>query len=111
MKTNQIQYKDYTGTVEWSDEDGLFYGHVIGIKGLISYEGRNIRELKTDFMDGIDMYLDRCGRANLQPEKPFKGSFNVRVDSSLHRLAAEKAEEMGISLNRLVGEALKAYLN
>ena len=39
--------------------------------------------------------------------KSYKGSFNVRVPPSLHRRAAEQATVRGISLNRLVQEALE----
>ena len=34
---NTIQYKGYIGSVEFSEEDGLFYGKVMGIRSLISY--------------------------------------------------------------------------
>ena len=36
---NTIQYKGYVGSVEFSEEDGIFYGKVLGIRSLISYEG------------------------------------------------------------------------
>ena len=36
---NTIQYKGYVGSVEFSEEDGIFYGKVMGIRSLISYEG------------------------------------------------------------------------
>jgi predicted HicB family RNase H-like nuclease len=34
-----LEYKGYTGTIEYSKEDDLLYEKVLGIKGLISYEG------------------------------------------------------------------------
>ena len=36
---NTIQYKGYVGSVEFSEEDGTFYGKVMGMRSLISYEG------------------------------------------------------------------------
>ena len=41
------------------------------------------------------------------PQKPFKGSFNVRIPTDLHRKAAAKATMMGVSLNQLVQKALE----
>ena len=35
---NTMEYKGYVGSVEFSEEDGLFYGKVMGIRALISYE-------------------------------------------------------------------------
>ena len=33
---NTMEYKGYVGSVEFSEEDGLFYGKVMGIRALIS---------------------------------------------------------------------------
>ena len=42
---NLMSYRGYIGSVEFSEEDGLFYGKIQGIRSLISYEGTNAREL------------------------------------------------------------------
>ena len=34
-KANVLEYKGYTGTVEFSAEDNILFGKVIGIEGLI----------------------------------------------------------------------------
>lgn len=54
---NTLQYKGYIGSIEFSEEDNLFFGKVIGIRSLISYEGRTISELTNDFHSAIDHYL------------------------------------------------------
>ena len=46
---NTMEYKGYVGSVEFSEEDGLFYGKVMGIRALISYEGTTAHELIDDF--------------------------------------------------------------
>ncbi len=51
---NTIQYRDYVGSVEFSEEDGIFYGKVMGIRSLISYEGENAKELINDFHAAVD---------------------------------------------------------
>lgn len=45
---NTMEYKGYVGSVEFSEEDGLFYGKVMGIRALISYEGSTAAELVND---------------------------------------------------------------
>ena len=42
---NTMEYRGYVGSVEFSEEDGLFYGKVMGIRALISYEGSTAAEL------------------------------------------------------------------
>ena len=110
MSVNQLSYKGYTGTVEWSEESKVFHGRVLGIKAHMFYEGNNIDELRSDFINCIDEYIEYCNKNKLKPEKPYKGNFNVRVGSELHALALQKAEQEGISLNKLVCNALTSYL-
>jgi len=102
-----LEYKSYTGSIEYSKEDDLLYGKVLGIRGLISYEGRTGKELEEDFKEAIDTYIADCESEGITPEKPFKGSFNVRVSAKLHRKAALLAMEDKISLNNFVAESIR----
>lgn len=104
---NTMEYKGYTGSVEYSDEDGIFFGRVQFIRTSISYEGSNAEELRKDFHDGVDDYLATCKEKNIKPEQPFKGSFNVRVGRDLHRQIALEAARRGVSLNSLIISALE----
>lgn len=64
-----MEYKGYTGSVELSE---IFFGKVLGIRSLISYEGHNVDELRKDFQDGIDDYLATCAAEGIEPETPSK---------------------------------------
>jgi len=103
----QLEYKGYTGSIEYSKQDDLLYGKVLGIRGLISYEGKTGKELESDFRDAIDTYLAACKEEGILPEKPFKGSFNVRISPDLHQKAALLAREKKMSLNSFVAESIK----
>ena len=105
-----MQYKGYTGSVEFSEEDKLLYGKVQGIRSLISYEGESVEELLKDFHCAVDAYLDSCKNNNDEPEIPYKGSFNVRVKPELHQRAAIYAMTHGSTLNKIVEESMTAYL-
>lgn len=74
---NTIHYKDYIDSVEFSEEDGIFYGKVLGIRSLISYEGESAKELLDDFHGAVDDYLETCKAEGKEPETALKGSFNV----------------------------------
>ena len=101
-----LSYKNYNGTVEYSKEDNCLYGKVIGIKSLLSYEGDSVKELEEDFQNVIDTYLEDCKERNIEPEQPYKGTFNVRISPELHRNIAVYAIEHGKSLNAVVEEAI-----
>lgn len=55
---NLIEYKGYTGSIEYSKEDKLFFGKVQGIRALISYEGASATELISDFHSAVNDYLE-----------------------------------------------------
>lgn len=63
-----MEYKGYTGSVEFSEEDTLFYGRVMGIRAMISYEGTNEFELMKNFHAAVDAYLELCLAENMEPE-------------------------------------------
>ena len=104
--SNLLSYKNYNGTVEYSKEDNCLFGKVIGIRSLLSYEGDSVKELERDFQNVIDEYLDDCKGRNVDPEQPFKGTFNVRISPELHRNIAVYAIEHGKSLNAAVEESI-----
>ena len=84
---NTMSYKGYVGSVEFSENDGVFFGKVQGIRSLISYEGQTATELVNDFHGAIDEYLELCKEQHTEPETAYKGSFNVRIGSDLHKQA------------------------
>jgi len=104
---NYLNYKNYTGSIEFSEEDAVFHGKVIGIKALISFEGNSVNTIIKDFHNAVDEYLEHCALKGKEPEKPFKGSFNVRINADLHRRLALTASSRNISLNTLVEEAIQ----
>ncbi len=104
---NTIQYKNYIGSVEFSEEDGVFFGKVLGIRSLISYEGESAKELISDFHKAIDDYLELCAENGKTPEKAFKGSFNIRLSPELHKKLFIYASTQGISINKYVEETLE----
>jgi predicted HicB family RNase H-like nuclease len=102
-----LTYKDFIGSVHFSAEDEVFHGKIEGISDLITFEGQSVSELVNAFQEAVDDYIELCSEVGKEPERPFKGSFNVRIPSELHRKAAKKAAIMGISLNQLVQKALE----
>ena len=105
-----LQHRGYDGSVEFSAEDKMLHGRVLGIRDLISYGGTTVRTLEKNFRDAIDEYLVFCQRRGKEPNLPFKGSFNVRVSSELHKRAALYADQHDLKLNAVVQQALQSYL-
>jgi len=103
---NTMEYKGYVGSVEFSEEDALFWGKVLGIRALVSFEGENAHDLIEDFHGAVDDYLALCEAEGTEPEKAYKGSFNVRISPELHKAAAIAAMQNQMSLNNFVEDAI-----
>ena len=104
---NTFEYRGYIGTIEFSEEDALFFGKVMGIRSLISYEGKNANELISDFHSAVDDYLSVCEAEGREPEKAYKGSFNIRISPELHKQLVVCATSRPMSLNSFVENALR----
>ena len=108
--SNTMEYKNYIGSVEFSECDGVFFGKVMGVRAMISYEGTTAKELVDDFHGAVDDYLALCKAEGTEPERAYKGSFNVRVPPELHKQAVIYASAHRMSLNSLVESALRNSL-
>ncbi len=104
---NMMRYKGYYGSVNFDADDLIFYGKLEFINALISYEGETAKEINAAFKEAVDDYLETCTVRATQPEKPFKGSLNIRIGRELHEKAALIAKEIGCSsLNEFIKQAL-----
>jgi len=63
-----MEYKGYFGAVEFSASDNIHFGKVLGIKGLVSYEGNSLQSLKDNFKGAIDDYLELCVDEGIEPQ-------------------------------------------
>ncbi|WP_436415580.1 type II toxin-antitoxin system HicB family antitoxin [Petrimonas sp.] len=98
----QLKYKNYIGSVEYSEDDNILFGKVQGIRGVISYEGNSLSELETDFKNAVDDYLTICREKGIEPQKSFSGSFSIRISPLTHAKLAELAGDAGQSINAYV---------
>jgi len=102
-----LKYKGFTGSANVSVEDGCLHGRILFIDDIITYEGATVDELLGAFQESIDSYLAYCDRTGKAPNKPYSGSFNVRIGPELHQKAAEEAHKQGIKLNVFVYRAIQ----
>lgn len=106
-----LEYKGYKGSVEYSKEDNCLFGKVQGMsKALILYEGNTLEELRKDFEDGVDNYLEACKADGVEPAKPYSGRLNLRMSSELHSRLAAVVAATGTTINDFINKAIKNEL-
>ena len=106
-----MEYKGYHADIHYSDEDRLFVGEVFGINDLLGFHGSTVEELENMFHQSIDNYLRFCEETGKRPDKEYRGQFNVRIPSELHRSAAMYARQQNLSLNEFVTIAIQDECN
>jgi len=105
-----MKYKGYQGRVEFDDEAGIFHGEVMGLRDVVTFQGRTVNELKKAFRDSIDDYLEFCASRGEDPDKPFSGRFLLRLEPLLHRRLVEMSAEDGESLNNWIISRLEGLV-
>ncbi|MEY8317141.1 type II toxin-antitoxin system HicB family antitoxin [Oscillospiraceae bacterium 50-58] len=108
---SMLEYKGYHAKIEFDAEDMIFVGEVFGVRDSLNFHGKSIDELTEMFHQTIDNYLELCAELGRQPDKEFKGSFNVRIAPALHRQAALKAEQGHMTLNQYVEKAIESAVS
>lgn len=109
MSENIMYYRGYTAQVEYSAEDRLFTGHVVGLKhNMIDFEGESVSALTTDFHNAIEFYLQCCAEEGTDPERPAADlDLRLELPSDIHDRIARQAEASGQSLNQVIIDALQ----
>ena len=104
---NYLEHRGYLGTVDFSADDKVFFGKIQGINDLVLFEGESVLDLEKNFAEAVDDYLETCKEIGKEPNKIFKGNFNVRVDKSTHKKLFLLAAKKGLNLNQLVKKSLE----
>jgi len=102
-----IQHDGYVATIELDEEAGLFHGEVINTRDVLTFQGRTLDELRTAFADTIADYVEWCHERGKEPERPYSGTFTVRLSPDLHRRIAIAAARAGKSVNGFVSDTLE----
>jgi predicted HicB family RNase H-like nuclease len=104
---NYLHYKGYVGTVEFSEDDGVFHGKVLGIQALISFEGNTVDSIIEDFHDSINEYVGFCKAKGIRPEKTRMNTVSIKLGPALYHRASLYAQARGIQFNTLVEDAIR----
>ncbi len=105
-----LKHRGYQGSVDVSLEDKCLFGKILFIDDSVSYEGETLLELEEQFQEAVHVYLETCEELGRNPDKPYSGTFNVRVGPERHVAAVKAAYTAGMNLNEFVGQAISEKL-
>jgi predicted HicB family RNase H-like nuclease len=64
-----LQYKGYDGSVEYSAEDRILHGSLLGIRDGVVYKGSDMDSLESNFRAAVDEYLAFCAAEGKSPDR------------------------------------------
>lgn len=106
-----IIHKGYIAKIEFDEDDKVLHGRILGIRDVITFEADCVEGAIAAFEESVEEYLAFCEERNKEPEKPFSGKFNLRIDPDLHRGISLLAAANDISMNSWAIKAItKAFL-
>lgn len=102
-----MSFKGYVACVEYDDDDGVFFGRVVGLRDGVGFHADTVDGLREAFREAVDDYLETCAKVGKPPQKPYSGQIMVRVAPEVHAKAALAAELAGKSLAKWTEETLR----
>lgn len=106
-----LSHKGYSGTCEVSVEDRCLHGRVLHIRDVISYGGDTFDELEKCFIEAVDCYLDHCKEVGKSPDKPYTGTFSIRVGPDRHKKIVDTGARLGLGLNESLNYIIDWYFD
>ena len=106
MMNNMMEYKGYHTKIEFDAESMTVRGKIEGINDYVDFEAWDIFSIEVEFHSAVDDYLEFCKEVGKDPEKEYKGTFNVRISPELHKKLALCALKDGCALNAEVEKAV-----
>jgi predicted HicB family RNase H-like nuclease len=103
-----MNYKGYTASIDYSDEEGCLIGEVVGIRHIILFRGSTLSEINETFKEMIDEYLENC-KNGIEPNKP-PTEIMVPFPPELYALAHVKAESAGVTVRQFMHTAVQQFV-
>ena len=67
----RFNYKGYIGDAEYDEDCDCFYGEIINLQDVIAFQGNCVKNLRQEFIDSVEDYLDFCKERGEKPEKSY----------------------------------------
>lgn len=94
-----MNYKGFTAKIEFSADDNLFVGRLIGIDDIVMFDAETVEGLNNALQEAVDFHIEVCERVGKNSKKSYSGKLLFRLPNQLHAEIAEAATRHGKSIN------------
>jgi predicted HicB family RNase H-like nuclease len=64
-----MEYNSYVAKAEFDPDARILHGEVVGIRDVVTFQGRTVDEVEKAFRGSVDDYLAFCKKRGEQPDK------------------------------------------
>lgn len=64
-----LSYRGFSAVTEFSEDDNIFVGRLIGIDDTVMFESEKFEELESEFQKAVDFHIKVCKKCNTQKKK------------------------------------------
>lgn len=107
---NTIEYQGFRSRIEYSADDNLFVGRLIGITDIVTFHGETVDQLREEMKGTVDFYIEDCKKSGQEIKKQYSGKVMLRLPNQLHAKIAQAAEAAGKSINEWGKDVLESAL-
>src|SRR2546423_6455209 len=105
---NTLEHKGFRSRIEYSADDNLFVGRLIGIKDIVTFHGETVEELRSEMKETVDFHIEVCEKMGRKAKKQYSGKVMLRLPDQLHAKIAEAAAAAGKSINEWGKDVLES---
>lgn len=107
-----LRYKGYVGSVTYNEQQDCLEGEIQGLRLTdATYRSQSVEGLEKGFRKAVDDYIARCEKKGIKPRKSYDGPMQVRLGIDLATKVAERADADDITINAVIKQAVKYYLD
>ncbi|ARW47401.1 type II toxin-antitoxin system HicB family antitoxin [Acetobacter pasteurianus] len=103
---NVMEIGGHRAVIQFDPEIEMFRGEFLGLNGGADFYADSVAGLQQEGEASLRVFMEMCAEKGIDPVKHYSGRFVVRLPEEVHARAVEIAAARGVSLNRLVQDAL-----
>jgi predicted HicB family RNase H-like nuclease len=69
---NELTYKGFTAKIEFSADDNVFVGRLVGIDDIVMFDAETVEGLKDSMRESVDFYIEVNERDSNKSKKQFE---------------------------------------
>lgn len=94
-----MNYKGFTAKIEFSADDNIFVGRLVGIDDIVMFEAETVEGLNKALQEMVDFHIELCEKEDKKSKKSYSGKLLFRLPDKLHAEIAKAATRRGKSIN------------